>query len=263
VLEERTSRRTLALGADIAYMMTDLMKGVILRGTGTAANIGRPVAGKTGTTDDYKNAWFIGFTPYLVTGVWLGNDDNTPMNRVVGGTVPAHIWGAYMKAAVQDTPPDDWQRPDGVVNATVCGTSGLLATSRCPNPRTEVFIRGTEPTEFDVSMLSTPPPDGNSTVVVSVPLSITAPAQGQEVTSPFMIEGATDPNATVSMSVVVQGSFMKINVAETRVPVTNDGRFSYLFRPALHVSGVQYVITVTATSPGGGRASTTLIVKEQ
>src|SRR2546425_1076328 len=263
VLEERTSRRTLALGADIAYMMTDLLKGVILRGTGTAANIGRPAAGKTGTTDDYHNAWFIGFTPYLTTAVWVGNDDNTPMNRVVGGTVPARIWGAYMKVAVQDTPPEDWQRPDGVVNATVCGTSGMLATSRCSNPRTEVFLRGTEPTEFDVSTPSTPPPDGTSTVVVSIPLSITAPAQGQVVSSPFMIEGATDPNATVSLSVIVQGSFMKINVAETRVPVTNDGHFSYLFRPALHVSGVQYVITVTATSSGGGRASTTLIVKEQ
>src|SRR5439155_22013188 len=102
-----------------------------------------------------------------------------------------------------------------------------------------------------------------SAVVVSGRLSITAPAQRQAVPSPFMIEGATDPNATVSMSVLVQGSFMKINAAETRVPVTNDGRFSYLFRPALDVSGVQYVVTVPATSPGGGRASTTLIVKEQ
>src|SRR2546428_5434331 len=130
VLEERTSRRTLALGADIAYMMTDLMKGVILRGTGTAANIGRPVAGKTGTTDDYKNAWFIGFTPYLVTGVWLGNDDNTPMNRVVGGTVPGHIWGAYMRAAARDTPPGDSPRPGGGVDASTCVNSGPPGTSR-------------------------------------------------------------------------------------------------------------------------------------
>src|SRR3989442_14310752 len=137
--------------------MTDLLKGFILGGTGTAANMGGRAAGKTGTTDDYHNAWFIGFPPNLTPAVWVGNDDNTPMNRVVGGTVPARIWGAYMKVAVQDTPPEDWQPPDGVVNATVCGTSGILATSRCPNPRTGAFIRGTEPPEFGVSRPSPRP----------------------------------------------------------------------------------------------------------
>ncbi len=287
VLEEHTPKRTLALGADIAYLMTDLLKGVIQRGTGTAANIGRPAAGKTGTTDDYHNAWFIGFTPNLATVVWVGNDDNTPMKRVVGGNVPARIWGAYMRVAVQGLAPDDWQTPDGIVTATVCGTSGLLATSNCPNPRAEVFIRGTEPTEFDLNPASpfdgsgsigtpsaagTPGTPGTSgtpatggtggTVVVSLPLNIISPGQGQTVSSPFMIEGVTDPSATVSLTVVAQGSFVKINVAETRVPVTNDGRFSYLFRPSLHVSGVQYVITVTATSSDGTRATTRLIVKE-
>jgi len=290
VLEEHSPKRTLALGADVAYLMDDLLKGVILRGTGAAANIGRPAAGKTGTTDDYRNAWFIGFTPNLVTVVWVGNDDNTPMKRVVGGNVPARIWGAYMRQAVQGLPPEDWQRPDGIVSATVCGTSGLLATSSCPDPRTEIFIRGTEPTDFDVN--PAPPADASGaagspsaagapaapgapdasgpsaapgtagTVVASLPLNIISPAQGQTVTSPFMIEGLTDPNATVSLKVVAQGSFVKINVAETRVPVTNDGRFSYLFRPSVQVSGVQYVITVTATGSDGTRATTRLIVKE-
>jgi penicillin-binding protein 1A len=262
VLEEHAPRRSLALTADVAYMMTDLLKGVILRGTGTAANIGRPAAGKTGTTDDYRNAWFIGYTPYLVTTVWVGNDDNAPMKRVVGGTVPARIWSAYMKVAVRGTPPDDWPRPDGVVAATVCGTSGLLATSTCPNPNTEIFIRGTEPTEFDLSA-APPPAVGTGTVIAAVPLRITAPVQGQAVTAPFTIEGATDPAATVNLSIVAQGSFVKINVADTRVPLTADGQFSYLFQPTLHVTGVQYLITVTATTANGGRATTTLIVNER
>lgn len=266
VLEERSPKRTLALSADIAYLMTDLLKGVIQRGTGTAAAIGRPVAGKTGTTDDYHNAWFIGYTPYLATAVWVGNDDNSPMNRVVGGTVPARIWSAYMKVAVQGTPPDDWQRPDGVVQATVCGTSGLLATNQCPAPHAEVFIRGTEPTEFDLSSASTPP-TGNGAItdpgVSSIPLAVTAPLQGQTLASPFTIEGTTDPAATVSLSVVVQGSLVKLNAADTTVQVSTDGHFSYSFDPAVHMSGVEYVITVTATSPGGGKASTTVTVKER
>ncbi|MGH2400327.1 MAG: transglycosylase domain-containing protein, partial [bacterium] len=87
VLEDNTPRRDLVLSADVAYVMVDMMKGVIARGTGRSAAIGRPAAGKTGTTDDYRNAWFIGFTPHLSTAVWLGNDDNTPMRRVVGGMV--------------------------------------------------------------------------------------------------------------------------------------------------------------------------------
>ncbi len=260
VLEERTPRRQLALSADVAYVLTDLLKGVILRGTGTAANIGRPAAGKTGTTDDYRNAWFIGYTPRLVAAVWVGNDDNTPMRRVVGGTVPARIWAAFMRAALADLPPEDWTPPEGVVVATVCGTSGRLATSQCPDPRREVFVRGTEPTEYDVS----PPPAGeNGPVVAAVPLTITSPVQGQVVSSPFVIEGLTHPDATVNLQVAVRGGGVRQTTAETRIPVTNDGRFAYLFRPPLRLSGVQYVITVTATTPDGGRAATTLIVTER
>jgi len=265
VLEEHTPRRSLALTADVAYMITDLLKGVILRGTGTAANIGRPAAGKTGTTDDYRNAWFIGFTPYLATAVWVGNDDNSPMKRVVGGTVPARIWSAYMKVAVKGTPPDDWPRPDGVVSATVCGTSELLATSTCPNPISEVFIKGTEPTEFDLSSPPAPTPSATpgSAVAANVPLRVTTPAQGESVTAPFTVEGTTDPSATVNLSVVATGGFVKINVAEIRLPVNPDGQFSYVVQPTLHVSGTQYLITVTATTTFGGRSTQTLIVNER
>jgi penicillin-binding protein 1A len=94
--------------------MVDMLKGVVTRGTGRAAGIGRPAAGKTGTSDDYRNAWFIGFTPHLSTAVWLGNDDNTPMDRIVGGTVPARVWAAFMKEAAAAQPPDDWTAPPGM-----------------------------------------------------------------------------------------------------------------------------------------------------
>lgn len=269
VLEEHSPKRSLALTADVAYLMTDLLKGVILRGTGAGANIGRPAAGKTGTTDDYRNAWFIGYTPYLATAVWVGNDDNSPMKRVVGGGIPARIWSAYMRTAVKGTPPDDWPLPDGVVQATVCGTSGLLATSTCPEPVSEVFVRGTEPTEFDLSSppVSTqqdaPPQITPPPTAVSVPLRITAPAQGQTVTAPFTVQGATDPAATVSLSVVAAGGFVKINVGDTRVPVNANGQFSYVVQPSLHASGTQYVITITATTAAGGKSTETLIVNEQ
>lgn len=89
---------------DTAAGMTYMLKKVIEVGTGQAANIGREAAGKTGTTDDYRDAWFVGYTPNIVTGVWVGNDDNAKMPGVTGGTIPAKIWASYMKVASQNFP---------------------------------------------------------------------------------------------------------------------------------------------------------------
>jgi penicillin-binding protein 1A len=84
--------------------MTDLMVAVVQEGTGKAAALDRPVAGKTGTTQDFRDAWFIGFTADYVCGVWLGNDDDTPLNRITGGTLPAKLWHTVMAAAEQGLP---------------------------------------------------------------------------------------------------------------------------------------------------------------
>ncbi len=90
---------------DVVGMMNDMLSGVLRgQGTGGRASIGRSAAGKTGTTSDYKDAWFIGYTPDMVTGVWVGNDDNTPMKKVTGGMLPAMIWKGYMAPALQNTP---------------------------------------------------------------------------------------------------------------------------------------------------------------
>ncbi len=88
----------------IAATMNQLLTGVIEYGTGRAAAIGRPEAGKTGTTQDFRDALFIGYTADLVTGVWFGNDDNSPMKHVTGGMLPARTWHNFMAAAVQNMP---------------------------------------------------------------------------------------------------------------------------------------------------------------
>jgi penicillin-binding protein 1A len=84
--------------------MNEMLQGVIGHGTGIAAALPRPAAGKTGTTQDYRDAWFVGYTTDLVAGVWLGNDDNSPMNRVTGGSLPALAWRRFMLAATQSLP---------------------------------------------------------------------------------------------------------------------------------------------------------------
>ena len=87
--------------------MIDLLSAVINEGTGRAARLDRPAAGKTGTSQDYRDAWFIGFTSDLTAGVWVGNDDNRPMKRVTGGGLPAEIWRDFMLEAHRGIAPED------------------------------------------------------------------------------------------------------------------------------------------------------------
>ena len=112
VLDSGPSDPIQALPAPVAATETQILQQVIARGTGTAANIGVPAAGKTGTAQDYRNAWFVGYTPTLATAVWMGyRDSNQPLinvrgvPHVVGGTIPAAIWANYMKVAVDTDPP--------------------------------------------------------------------------------------------------------------------------------------------------------------
>ncbi|WP_232314836.1 transglycosylase domain-containing protein [Oceanibaculum pacificum] len=88
-----------------AAQITDMLSRVIEEGTGRAAKLTRPAAGKTGTSQDFRDAWFIGFTSDLVTGVWLGNDDGKPMTKVTGGALPAQLWRGFMERSHQGLPP--------------------------------------------------------------------------------------------------------------------------------------------------------------
>jgi penicillin-binding protein 1A len=92
------------VSAELAGTMNEMLSAVIDHGTGRSAALSRAAAGKTGTTQDYRDAWFVGYTADLVAGVWLGNDDDTPMNKVTGGSLPAQTWRRFMLAAVQNMP---------------------------------------------------------------------------------------------------------------------------------------------------------------
>jgi len=106
--------RTVLDNRTVAYMV-EMLRAVVQIGTGRAANIGRPAAGKTGTTDSYRDAWFIGFTPEIVTGVWVGNDNNTPTKKLTGGSIPTAIWADYMRVALANKPSAEFSSSDASV----------------------------------------------------------------------------------------------------------------------------------------------------
>ena len=137
--------------AESAFLVRDMLRSVINEGTAASARalgFAADAAGKTGTTNDYRDAWFAGFTPDLLTVVWVGFDDNTPVG--LSGTKAAlPIWVDFMKSALGGQQPTPFpEAPEGIVYVQIDAETGLLAGPRCPKTRAEAFVAGTEPREI-------------------------------------------------------------------------------------------------------------------
>jgi penicillin-binding protein 1A len=150
VLEENRPEQQPVLRPQAAYVLVSMMQSVVNEGTATSirsAGYECLAAGKTGTTDDYTDNWFIGFTPGITCGVWVGYDKKKPVFRgATGGTVAAPIWADFMKSARPDSAPrDSFAVPDSITTAPICEGTGMLANPTCPRVRYEVFITGSEP----------------------------------------------------------------------------------------------------------------------
>jgi penicillin-binding protein 1A len=130
-----------------AYQVTSMMEGVVKRGTATVVQqVGKPIAGKTGTTNDEKDAWFIGFSPDLVVGVFIGYDHPRPMGRgMTGGVLAAPIFTEFMKVALSDAPPKEFPVPPGIDLIPIQRTTGLLAQAGGDGVILEAFKPGTSP----------------------------------------------------------------------------------------------------------------------
>ena len=137
-------------GESAVFVVTDILRGALTRGTGrTVVNSGftEPAAGKTGTSNEARDAWFVGYTPNLVAGVWVGFDDNQPIG-LTGSVAAAPIWSEFMKCARPFHDTLEFIPPPGVVSIEIDGVTGDVAGSDCPDEARvrEVFVRGTEPT---------------------------------------------------------------------------------------------------------------------
>jgi membrane carboxypeptidase/penicillin-binding protein PbpC len=141
------------LSPPLAYLINDVLSDedprVAAFGRPNPMEIGRPAGAKTGTTNDFRDNWTLGYIPQITIGVWVGNTDFRPMTEVSGLTGAAPIWHALMRYASQSLPVETWPAPAGIAEVDVCEPSGLLPTRFCPTVVAETFIVGTEPTTFD------------------------------------------------------------------------------------------------------------------
>lgn len=149
VIEENQPRMSRAIPEETAFVMTDLLRGVIQEGTGQRLRVlERPAAGKTGTTNDLRDAWFVGYTPELVTGVWVGYDEPREMGKgETGARAASPIWLYFMSEILKDRPVVDFKVPPGVVFARIDSVTGLLASSHTEKVVVQSFKEGTEPRE--------------------------------------------------------------------------------------------------------------------
>jgi penicillin-binding protein 1A len=154
VLETHPSTSQEALDARTCFLITSLMRSVVDRGTGATARslwqLRSPLAGKTGTSDDYTDAWFIGYRPDLVVGVWVGFDRKIPIGGSDTGTgskAALPIWARIMQAVEARAPGPEFEVPEGLVTVRTCLDTGLLAVPTCPTAIDDWFVRGTEPRE--------------------------------------------------------------------------------------------------------------------
>jgi penicillin-binding protein 1A len=150
ILEEASTVREKVLEKNTAYLMTHLMEGVVQNGTGRRVKaLKRPVAGKTGTSNNLYDAWFVGYTPRYITGVWVGFDEEKSLGEgEQGARTASPIWLGFMKEILNQKPVKVFQVPEGVVFVKIDAETGLLPIPESKNTNFECFKEGTEPTEY-------------------------------------------------------------------------------------------------------------------
>ncbi|TXJ30220.1 PBP1A family penicillin-binding protein [Brachyspira aalborgi] len=152
-IEERGGAKQV-MSQEVAYLISDILSGVLRGGTATSAmyeaKFTRMGAGKTGTSNDWKDAWFVGYTPELATGIWIGFDSfkYSLGNNQVGGRIAAPIWGKYMVEALKTIKPTWYKKPNNIVNVNICTVSGKLPSASCYSIKSELFIRDKIPNEI-------------------------------------------------------------------------------------------------------------------
>jgi penicillin-binding protein 1A len=151
VLENYEPQPVEAIDQTTAFLVTNLLESVVKEGTGKGAlSLGKPLAGKTGTTNNYVDAWFMGYAPSIVTGVWVGYDNSKASlgDKETGARAALPIWISVMSRALADKPAEDFTPTEDVVTVKIDPETGLLAREDAADAISDVFRKGTEPTQY-------------------------------------------------------------------------------------------------------------------
>lgn len=199
ILEEYKEKRDQVLDEQAVYQLTSIMSDNSARsyvfGSGSPLQLGnRPVAAKTGTTQDFRDGWTMGFTPSLAAGVWTGNNNNVSM-KTDAVVMAGPIWNQFMKAALADTAIEQFERPSGIKEVSVDAVSGKLPTQYTPQTKTEIFADYNVPTDYDDVHIATPEgwtggsstePDPNNpnATVASLPAGVCRTLHSEKRNSP-------------------------------------------------------------------------------
>ncbi|MDY7040003.1 MAG: PBP1A family penicillin-binding protein, partial [Chloroflexota bacterium] len=251
----------------VAYLVTDILSDDTARmpafGEGGVLRLTRPAAAKTGTTTDWRDNWTVGYTPDLVTGVWVGNADNTPMRDVSGISGAAPIWHDFMEEALKGHPALTFPRPDGLVEVEVCALSGLRPNAHCPHRRTELFISGTEPTETcamhqlvrldatsgELATVDTPPDRVVEQVITVLPPELAAWGQEHGIAA----------RQTASVQRVASNAALETRNHELLIIVSPDPNSVFRLSPSLPVE-TQRIVVAARPADGVSVARVTLYV---
>ncbi len=219
IIEEGKPETHSVLDPKVAAKANEILQEVVSGGTGTGARIGRPQAGKTGTTEDHADAWFVGYTPDLVTAVWVGYPQGRiSMGGMTGGSLPATIWRVFMSAALEDVPPTAFNKGEESeaaaaevqpedITVTLCDVTGLLAVSGCPSTHSATFKRGEEPTASCTAHSATATRRVPSVVGMSTSSATSALTQAGFDTS-VVEQPSTQPAGTVISQAPAGGTTM-------------------------------------------------------
>lgn len=232
VLLEKTPKINEVVSPQVSYLMTDILKGVVTRGTGRAASIYSgnskiPVAGKTGTTQNNSDAWFIGYTPYYVAGIWIGND-SPAIKLSNGSTLAANLWKNVMKKVHTDLKAKDFQAPEGMVRVSVCSQSGKLPSDLCGRDSrgstvySELFVKGTAPKE-------------HCDIHVSANIDITNNKLATELTPLELIESRVFIKRTPEYSPEKHQGFIPKDFMYTLPTLSSDTDYKLITPPAVEV----------------------------
>ncbi|MDO8847525.1 MAG: PBP1A family penicillin-binding protein [Coriobacteriia bacterium] len=253
---------TEAISAAVAYLTTDMLKGVIASGTGTAAKIGRPAAGKTGTTQEYRDAWFVGYTPDLAAAVWMGHVEgqiemtDVHGKKVTGGSFPAQIWATFMKAALANTPASEFAQPKGITAATICLDSGQLAGELCPNQGGAIFLSANLPVACELhatpALVDVPNLIGTMKADALATLSsLGLVATVEEKPVPGVPAGMVSDQDPRYGGQVPAGSTIKV-IVSTGSPQMEEPIAAFKFTPAAPKTGDEIAFDATGSSDPDG-----------